>query len=150
VSNRGLHGIPPADPPLPDRATLWADEFVSLSGAALVTSVNTGQRYSHYVSRAVGVDGDAMEQSFVLRAGRSLLSVLGFTTNGNGKVDWYLDGALVVAGQDWYSAVTAFNVIQTATIVVGSNGLHTLRAVVNGKHASSSSYVFPLTKLWLR
>jgi hypothetical protein len=96
------------------------------------------------------VDGNAFQQSCWLRAGSYLLTVLGAMDTAYGKFDWYIDGELVVSGQDWYAAGLNWAVVKTATVPVRRDGLHTIKGVINGKHVSSSGYSMIITKISLR
>lgn len=134
---------------LPTRAECWHDEATILVGNALTIAVNTSQPYNDYAYQNAAVNGDSFTQSVFLRAGTYIMSILGVTGNNRGKVDWYLDGTLIVSGQDWYTAGTVYNVVVTvANVVVPFDGYHVLKGSINGANVASGGYALYLTKLW--
>lgn len=134
----------------PTRSTLFADEFIyALSGSA-VTAIDATHRYGFYTNNAAApANGDSFSVSFLLKAGTYTLKVLGQTASDQGIIDFALDGGSVAASQDWYAGSGAANVEKSSgSIVVSGSGRHKLTGTINGKHASSSSYAFRLTKIW--
>jgi hypothetical protein len=129
--------------------SFWHDESVVLAGNALATTMDGLARYASHSRQSPVADGDTFAQQFVLDVGAYTLSVLGVTLATNGRVDWYIDDVKVVSLQDWYSSGSVYNVVKTATVAVASSGRHVLKAIVNGKNASSSAYSLYLTKFWL-
>jgi hypothetical protein len=134
----------------PKSATLWHDESVVLAGNALAHVHNTNQDYGVTVYQNTPANGDTFEQKVFLRPGWYTFNVLGTTDANRGIVDWYLDDVKLLAGQDWYAAAIGYNVVKASSVpfVVQYGGAHTLKAVVNGKNASSTSYYLVLTKMW--
>lgn len=133
----------------PTNSTLFHDQSVVLVGGALNSYFYSDQRYATYSRQVPAANGNSFEQSFFLKAGVYTFFVLGFTSAYNGIADWYVDDVLVVSGQDWYSAANVLNVTKSVfDISISSNGLHSLKAVVNGKNASSGNYYLALTKFW--
>jgi len=65
-------------------------------------------------------------------------------------VDWYLDGAIFAAGQDWYSAVAAYNVVKTVALTISGDGYHVLKGVINGQNGASAGYTLAVTKFWFK
>jgi len=134
---------------LPTRVTMWHDESTVTAGNAIANVVDTGSRYCTYSNQNTAADGDTFTQSFLLAAGTYSLCVLGSTFTSRGKIDWYIDDVKVVSLQDWYAASLGINTIKTVgSIAVVGNGRHVLKGVINGKHASSSSYFMLLQKMW--
>ena len=134
----------------PRRATMWHDESTVLSGNDLRHYLDpNAQLYNTRTNQDPAANGDSFSNGFLLAAGNYTLSLLGSTGAVFGKVDWYVDDALQISGQDWYSAATARNVVKRAPIGVAADGWHTLKGVVNGKHASSTGFYITLTKLWI-
>lgn len=140
----------------PATASLLFDEATALVGDLVLvgeeaTVIGDFQAYTFVMlNAATHADADSFAQSFFLAAGSYTLSVRGLSGSNRAKVDWYIDNVLAVSGQDWYSASFVRNVVQTASVTVTTDGRHTLKAVVNGKHASSSDYYYALTKAWLK
>lgn len=129
-------------------ATLWHDESVVVVGSAIATYHDTAQNYAFFVQQSPAANLNAFEIKFVLDAGTYTFSVLGLTANSRGLIDWAIDGANVVTGQDWYAGGLTYNVVKTATVTVLTSGVHTLRGTVNGKNASSTDYQMLITKMW--
>lgn len=84
-------------------------------------------------------NGDYMEWFVNLSAGTYTLTVVYRQATTSPIVDYKLDG-VTVATVDQYGTLTD-NVVAAATgIVVAADGNYTLRALVNGKNASSTDY----------
>jgi hypothetical protein len=139
-----------ADVLLPRRATLWHQASTVLTGNGITAYVSVNQRYFMYAIQIPAADGDSFSHSFFLRGGTFDLNVLGITGPVCGIVDWYLDGVLVVTGQDWYSAGYTYNVVKTDSITVIGDGYHVLTGVINGKNGLSTDYYLQLTKIYLK
>ncbi len=134
----------------PKRATMWIDESTVTVGAANATVNDSSQIYGFYTYPSTSANGDTFTISFVLASGTYTFSILGITSTNYGKIDWYIDGVSVISAQDWYSSSVIYNVIKTASVTVSGDGYHTLKAVINGKNASSTSFNYVLTKVWLK
>ncbi len=136
---------------LPTRAELWHDEATVVVGNAIAATVDNGQMGNYFARQSTSADGNEFTQSVWLRAGTYTFSVLGQTNAGNAKIDWYLDGVLVVGGQDWYSAAQTKNVVKTASVTIAQDGYHVLKGKINGRNASNTtSWNMDLTKYWFR
>jgi hypothetical protein len=135
---------------LPTRAALWHDESTVTAGNALSVVADTSQWFGVYAYQNAAVNGDSFTQSLWLRQGMYMVTFLGETDSGSGRVDWSLDGTVFAAGQDWYSASLVRNVQKTATLTILTDGYHTLKAVLNGKNGSSSGYKLLLTRIAFR
>lgn len=134
---------------LPTRATMWHDEVNITSGNALVPTVDVSQPFNLYDIQNAPANGDTFTHSFFVQAGTYTFNVLGETRSDQGIIDWYLDGTLIVSGQDWYTAGTSYNVHKAvAGIVIPVAGKHVLKGSINGKNAGSSNYFVRLTKYW--
>ena len=133
----------------PLQAALFQDQARVLVGNPLLGVVNTYQAYAYYCHQDPAANGDSFEQNFYLAAGDYTLYVQGITGTNRGKLDWYIDDSLEIAGQDWYQSPPTYNVIKSGAVTVATDGNHTLRGTVNGKHASATDYKHVLTKLWL-
>lgn len=95
-------------------------------------------------------NGDWIEWDVLLDAGTWALDVICQRRENRGIIDYSIDG-VEVGSHDQYGASAAYNQIATFSgITVGTTGIHTLRATVDGKHASSSNYYFVLSLLTLR
>lgn len=133
----------------PKRATMWHDEALITVGNALNVVHDANQNYGVWSDQNTPSTTDKFTQSFMLQAGTYTFSVLGITGNNYAKLDWYIDGASVVTGEDWYSGSTTYNVLKThGSIVVATDGYHTLEGRVNGHNGSSTDYYILLTKYW--
>lgn len=133
----------------PTHATLWHDEVAIISGSPLFLWVDAYNAYNLSVFQEPCSDGDTFSISLFLKAGTYTLNFLGWTGTNRGKIDWYLDNVKIITGQDWYAADAAVNTIfSTSNIVITTNGLHTIRGIVNGKNPASTDYYINLTKYW--
>ena len=103
--------------------------------------------YNINVYQNPSANGDSFSQSFFLGAGTYTFSVMGRTEGDAGKIDWYIDNVLAVSGQDWYyGGANQHGYVQTASVTVSGNGVHTLKGIVNGK--TGSNYYILLTTMW--
>ncbi len=134
----------------PAAASIMLDEGSAVTGTWGALFSNSQRMTQYEENTGTHANGDALQQHFFLASGAYTLSVLGISGANRAKVDWYIDGVSVVTGQDWYSASTTYNVVMTAAVTVTGNGDHILKAVVNGKNASSADYYFDVTKAWLK
>jgi hypothetical protein len=116
-------------------------------GNALLIAHQALADFAHYANQNPGANGDRFTHQFFLAAGAYTLNVLGPTFSDAGKVDWYIDGLLAVAGQDWYSGATVQNVVKTAAVAVASSGQHVLLGVINGHNGASAGYYLYLTAI---
>lgn len=136
---------------LPIRATMWHDESIVTSGAAIARTVSSSIAYCFYAAQSTGANGDEWTQSFVLGEGTYTLYLLGIVDTDCGKVDIDLDGSTIATAQDWYGGSAAAATKSVAGVSIGANegGRHVLTVTVNGKHASSSGYKIKITKIYL-
>ncbi len=139
-----------ADVLLPRRATMWHRASTVITGNAIASFVAVAQRYFIYAIQNAAANGDSFSHSFFLRGGTFDLNVLGISGPVCGIVDWYLDGVLVVTGQDWYAAGYTYNIVKTDSITVSGDGYHVLVGVINGKNGLSTDYYLQLTKIYLK
>ena len=132
---------------------IFAMADVFIMSTAMTRGHSTSQDYCLYRTQSVPANGQYGDLgTYFPVTGTFTVSVLGFTQNICGKVDWTLDGVSVGGtgvGQDWYSAATTYNVVKTFSLTVSSIGYHILRFTVNGKNAGSSNYYIPLTAIWI-
>lgn len=135
---------------VPRRATLWHDEDTVTSGNAIIFTVNTGQAYNFVAEQGAAYGlGDAFEQGFYLQAGTYTVYFLGRTRSDCGKVDWTLDGTLIVNDQNWYSAGATDNVVKSqASVVVVGSGRHVLQGELVDVGTGGGDYRLQLTKVW--
>jgi hypothetical protein len=134
---------------LPVRAWMWHISSLVTAGNAIANAGTSGGYFGVYSSQAGAANGDSFTQSFMLKPGTYKLKILGKTSSDSGKVDWSIDGAPIVSGQDWYTASTQQNVIMVVNVEVTGEGQHVLRGTINGKNASSSGYGLYLTAMWI-
>ncbi len=135
---------------LPARATLWHYTSTVLTGVAISAAVSTTETYAHLPHQNPAANGDSWTGSFEFGAGSYIFSIVSPTSPNYGKIDWYIDGVLIISGQDWYSSPAVFNVVKTATVTVVGNGYHVLKAVVNGKNALSTDFFTEAVKMWFK
>jgi hypothetical protein len=140
-----------ADQEWPESAALFAMDAKAVSGGTVGMSYQAGQAFTHWASGFQG-NGITREWYFPLKAGTYSFEVLGATYNGSPIVDWTLDGAALLTGQDWYSGggVVA-NVRKANDVTVPTDGNHTLRLTINGRNAGNTTdYDLLITRLRFR
>lgn len=121
---------------------------ITVGGGSMTLAKDTGQIFNFFSYPSTATNGDAAQTTISLKAGTYDVFVLGCSYNDRGIIDWSLNGVNFIAGQDWYSAGLVYNVVKTGTLTVGTSGRHLLKATVNGKNASSSSYYAIITAIW--
>lgn len=90
-------------------------------------------------------DGDVYTVPFYIDAGTYTISIWLGKIGSGGKSDWYLDDVLKLSAVEMYAGTNDLSVApQTITSAVLTAGYHELRAVINGKNASSSDYRLPI------
>lgn len=138
--------------PSPNQADIFGDTARVITGGALInTYTDPNQTHMMYSRQSPSATGDAREWTFYLAAGTYIFTVVGITNTSYGIVGWTLDGAAIVTGQDWFGSSLVYNVVKTTTAIsVATSGLHTLRATINGKNASSTAHEFFVTKVMFR
>lgn len=77
-----------------------------------------------------------------LEAGTYTCYMTGMKDTDSGISDIYIDAA-EVASFDWYNASATLATQSQASISVASDGVKTIKVIVDGKHASSSAYNVP-------
>jgi len=136
-------------PHYPNAATLWLDEFQSIDERVLGPAAISGQRYSFVFPLQSITPTHGARRQFTLAGGVYRLNVLGNTSFDEVIIAWYIDDALVLSDQDWYSDVTVRNVLQSGTVVVPAGGTHWLTFVVTGQNVlSNDTWRLSLTKVW--
>lgn len=131
----------------PKRAVMWHDLALVTTGNAIARALDNAQLYNVVCYQNAAANGDVFTHGCLLAAGTYTFSVLGFTGTDRGKIDWTLDGVSIAAGQDWYAASGARNVVKTATgVVVAAGGWHTLTGTINGKTGAPGGYYMQLTR----
>ena len=106
------------------------------------TSTNSNFLYGiqPWLSSTVA-DGDSWSVNFIAAAGTYTAIQYHQVQNNAGIIDWYIDDVYKFS-LDMYAAATArIFTTQTNITITNPNRIHTLRAVCNGKNASSSAYV---------
>jgi len=83
-------------------------------------------------------DGDSLIFDVPLASGSYLFSVVGTKFATRGKIDWYIDGVQFISGQDWYNASSQNNHQYTASVVCSYSGVHEIKYIQNGHHASAT------------
>jgi len=133
----------------PISALMFHRYSTDVVGGAVGSTHQASQDFAYYSEQAGALNGDTFVHPFYLAAGAYTLNILGVKVNNAGKVDWYIDNVLVLAGTDWYSGVAAYNVIVTQAVAVVGNGRHTLKGVVNGQNVASGGYRATLTAMYI-
>ena len=130
----------------PRRAIVMHILATVVTGNALQKAISGSYVLATQVYQDAPANGDVTTNGFFLRPGTYTMNVTGFTNTNRGIVDWYIDDAIAVTGQDWYASPGVDNVIKTATVQVkGLSPYHVLKSTVNGKNASSSDYYLALS-----
>jgi len=134
----------------PQSALLQSLESVQAAGGALTIANIMGSGWFGYAAyQNPAANGDERHWSVLLAQGVYTVKFLGYTSTGGGKADWSLDGVSITTGQEWYSGSTTYNVVYTvSSVAVAAGGRHLLKAVINGKNASSLGYGMYLTAIW--
>lgn len=134
----------------PHSWSVWHDESIPLGAAAFTKVIDNAQAYNHLVRFTTAVNGNAFENKFYLAAGDYWLWVLCMKSFDAGKMDFYIDNTVVWSAVDFYDAGTIRNFETKSALITITDGWHTLKGVVNGKNASSSTYHNRMTKLWFQ
>jgi hypothetical protein len=133
----------------PIAATLWHDESVAIVGGTIANEHNGLQRYHHMNYHRNPADGDTFVQDFYLERGNYDLYLLGVRIGDQAKLDLYIDNVLKVSGIDFYSGPPVYNWENISpSVSVGHSGQHTLKGVINGRTAPSTSWRTRITKFW--
>ena len=143
--------IYPSYPEVAHRAVMFHDEATVVTGGPNVTIV-TATTHPHNILPFLsgGAINEEFSNSFFVKAGTYTLYVLGQTWNNRGILDWYVDGSLVLSGQDWYSVGAVVNVLKSGSLGALTDGYHVLTAKAASKNASSSAYFAVLTTYWVK
>jgi hypothetical protein len=142
------NGSPIGAAEYPNRFACMGDELKST--AAMGATYSISQTYTVYwvQTAANSNDGDTYTFSCILDSGAYNITVLGALANTAALIDVYIDDVLVASGWDWYAAATTYNTKKILyDRVIATGGLHTFKFVVNGKNASSTDYVWAVTKI---
>ena len=132
----------------PQRATMWHDEALAISGGAMAAAVISPQIFNTASVTTVTAIGSAFSHSFMLASGSYIFNVLGITSSNMGIIKWTFDGVDLIIDQDWYSG-GVLNAVKTSSIVITGSGRHLLVGTTTGKNSSSSNYFIQLTKYWI-
>lgn len=85
-------------------------------------------------------DGDSMSWSFLSETGTYTFSVLYSKYTSRGIIEFLVDD-VSIGTVDMYNGSSVLNVVTDMTDIALVEGTHTLKALVNGKNASSSDYI---------
>jgi hypothetical protein len=96
--------------------------------------------FNAFVSLADANDGDEYSISFPLASGSYYIHLSYTKSSTCGKLDTYIDGALVASGLDTYAAASDYQNDFTQAITLTGDGTHTVMFKVNGKNGSASDY----------
>lgn len=121
-----------------------------LAGNALIPNIATDQIHNVFWLANGAANGDSFSFRFSIAGGTYDILITGTSLVNAGKIDWYLDDVIIATAQDWYTSPAVRNVNKTiADVVIATNGIHTLKGVVNGKNAASGGYYLPLTNIFI-
>lgn len=121
---------------------------VALTGGSVVIgSITAGQIMVHFARQNPAANADSFTQSVFLMAGTYTFNIIGNGQADGGLLDWYLDGVLIAAGDDFYTAAATNNLTFTHTVVVPTSGYHVLKGLVVGNTAPSTGFVIRITTL---
>jgi|GEM_PF-6791442 len=135
----------------PKRGLMLHRAATVLAGNAMTSYCTAAYNYDNYTVQIPAANNDSFSHGCFLRAGTYTFEAWGTTSNNRGKIDWTLDGNVIVAGQDWYSAAaTGFVVKTVAAHVVATDGWHRLVGTVNGKNGASSNFFIALHVYWFK
>ncbi len=111
-----------------------------VAGNVMSFAVDTSSVLNGAWLQSTAANNDEIEYWFPLDAGSYDFHRVHDKASDSGKIDWYLDGTLIVSGQDLYNATTVRNDDVSTTVTVTGTGGHILQALINGKNASSSGF----------
>lgn len=120
-----------------------------LVGNPLTCAHSANPDFSYYAYQNAPANGDTFTHNFYLAAGVYALKVHGHTALDRAKIDWYIDGVLVVSGQDWWSGGTVWNAIIVDSVLVSYSGPHVLKGITNGCNVGSTGWGIWLTTISL-
>ena len=103
--------------------------------------------YAIYLANTL-TSTDQITWSFELSAGTYNFNVIGLSVLTSGIASWYVDGAVIVASQDWYSGGLYNKLFTDTGIVIPTSGNHLLTFKQNGKNASSGGYEQIFSNIW--
>ena len=92
-------------------------------------------------------DADEYTISMPLAAGDYLAEINYVQSSGGGIFDAYFDDVLISSGTDTYAGSTTLDNVYSQALTCSGDGSHTFKVKINGKHASSSDYIFRLVYL---
>ena len=144
-----------ADPPAGGGSgtETYRQEICPQGYSAYTGGVPTFAGIASHINGGIWQQGSPADQDDVsyildLSAGTWTMRVVWNRYTNKGIVKAYLDGSLI-ATQDMYGS-SANNQVWTVTgIAVATGGSHTLRFLVDGKHASSSNFYYALSQVSL-
>jgi hypothetical protein len=127
--------------------TLFVTGGSIITSNATLTANLTGYFLSYNTSAANANNGDYfIFNDIYLKSGTYTIDIVGAETTSSGNLDWYVDNVKVISNQDWYGTTNPNNRTSTGVSIVG-DGVHSLKAVVNGKNGSSGDYRFAIYNL---
>jgi len=115
-------------------------DVFEVSGDGITMTISTHQKCFFFPYQPIQVNGNSFNPLFNCIVGTYRFVVWGVLLNNCSIVDWFIDDDKIVNQQDLYLVGSStFNncvAVPGLTLPVGD---HTLRGVVNGKHASISN-----------
>lgn len=133
---------------LPKRGQMWGDEVTLITGTGISTAVTTSnQMYNMYANVTNFPIDNSAGWGFLCDAGTYTFDILHIKASSGGQVDFYIDGATIATAQETYNVSTLWNQHFTVSSVTLTAGYHTFKWVVPAKNASSSGYLFGVTKV---
>jgi len=134
-------------------ASFWQLASTKEAGAVfslqMATSFTSMPLYGYQYYQTPAALNDQFSQSFVLSSGSYSLFAVGLTAPNRGIITWELDG--VVQGvMDYYATPGLANVIKSCSLTILTDGVHTLRAKMLTKNASSTDYYCTIQQFWIK
>jgi hypothetical protein len=137
-------------PLFPRSAHIFAENILGFSAngtpITTFTATNTSSqvRFGFYFTNTSSALGDRYQTNVYLEGGTYTFEIYGIKTTTCGIFDLYVDGVLISAGNDWYSASTVYDqVLDITNVSVIGNGYHLIEMVISG--TSHTSYRLPIT-----
>ena len=124
----------------PRNWSAFADEFWPFDYDSMTATRTTLQTYGYFYSLIKAAAGAYLQKYVFLEAGDYYLYLLGVLAATAGITSCWLDGVQIGATQDWYAAVTTYNIIYPVVFTMPQSGRALLRWQVDGKNDASSGY----------
>lgn len=131
---------------MPQRAKLFHDESLVVTGNALAAVVNTSYHNWHYMYQNASANGDKFTQSVVLSEGAYYFTTEHVDLSSGGIMTFTLGGNLI-AVRDFYAAVTTPNRVTGPAFYIDDCKRYTLECEIVGQNGSSGGYDAPISAM---